>query len=187
MQGGRWVRRGSSIVILDFDSRGDGPLSDTRHRMRQGTRFESEAQVQAPGPPDSGIDLARARALGLADAPREVGEAWTALGDGAEPQQGAGLGGEPGADVPARPRRDPPADRPTGSRQRLPGHVLELLGQCPAGVRAQELAGRRGGPAQQAAEELLELLLVLDLEELAGELHLLDFVERLPGLEADAS
>lgn len=136
MQGGRWVRRGSSIVILDFDSRGDGPLSDTRHRMRQGTRFESEAEVQAPGPPVPG---------------------------------------------------DPPADRSTGSRQRLPGHVLELLGQCPAGVRAQELAGRRGGPAQQAAEELLELLLVLDLEELAGELHLLDFVERLPGLEADAS
>jgi hypothetical protein len=95
MQSGRWIRRGSSIVILDFDSRGDGPLSDTRHRMRRGTRFESEAEVQAPGPPDSGIDLARARALGLTGAPREVGEAWTALGDGAEQEAVEAMSVEP--------------------------------------------------------------------------------------------
>ena len=106
MQSGRWIRRGSSIVILDFDSRGDtgrphrgpsvdGRLSDSPHRMRRGTRFESEAEDDAPGPPDSGIDLARARALGLPDAPREVGEAWTALGDGAEQEAVEAMSVEP--------------------------------------------------------------------------------------------
>jgi hypothetical protein len=106
MQTGRWIRRGSSIVILDFDSRGDtgrphrgpsvdGPLSDSPHRMRQGTRFDSEAEDYAPGPLDSGIDLARERALGLVDAPREVGEAWTALGDGAEQEAVEAMSVEP--------------------------------------------------------------------------------------------
>jgi cell wall-associated NlpC family hydrolase len=106
MQSGRWIRRGSSIFILDFDSRGDtghphrgpgvdGQLSATPHRMRRGSRFESEGEVHAPGPRDSGIDLARDRALGLTGAPREVGEAWTALGDRAEREAVEAMSVEP--------------------------------------------------------------------------------------------
>ena len=89
----------------------------------------------------------------------------------------AGLGGQLAAQV-APSRADPAAGGPPGGRQGLLDRRLEQAADGPAGVRRGEAAYRAAHRLKHVTQELLELMVVADLEQLAGELHFLCRGER---------
>ena len=100
-----------------------------------------------------------------------------APGFGFQTKRAARGRGEAAADLRAERAADEAAERGPRQRKRLSGNAFQDAADRLADRRAHDAADGTSRLSDQVAEKLIELLLVIDLHELSGQLHLVGFIE----------